>query len=486
MQIDPFDEQAHASLIRLLAQNGNRQEALQQYEHCRNVFERELGSRPGAIVEDARRLIGEWRTGASPVRDDDRRGRLSSTSFIGRERELAQIEAATTPVVIIGEPGIGKSRLLDEVRRRANGATLYGRAYAARRRRGRTACGSTRCTISRRRATGRGSSTPSSRNSQGSNCWPSTTCNGSTRLRPRCCTTSRAKTQQRIVCAARVGEIDDNPHASRLVRDLARDKRLSTRSAVDVRRRSALVDAAPDRDRVVAESGGNPLFALELARAESAGTLTQVIASRLAQLDGRARDVVSWAAAIGRRFDAEILGRATEMPSGEMLSALAKLERSSIIRASERGGSYDFTHDLIRDGAYQAISGPRRLLVHRHIARALQSVHDPEATLAGEIMRHASIAGDHSLAVLSAIAAGRRCLRLFAYAEAQNVVRLGAQLAEALPERERVEREIALMEIAVMCRVPIADRMGFAPHIQELIERSSAFGLNQSAAWARI
>src|SRR5450755_160231 len=131
VQIDPFDEQAHASLIRLLAQNGNRQEALQQYEHCRNVFERELGSRPGAVVEDARRLIGEWRTGASPVRDDDRRGRLSSTSFIGRERELAQIEAATTPVVIIGEPGIGKSRLLDEVRQRAKGSTLYGRAYAA-------------------------------------------------------------------------------------------------------------------------------------------------------------------------------------------------------------------------------------------------------------------------------------------------------------------------------------------------------------------
>ena len=33
--------------------------------------------------------------------------------------------------MIIGEPGIGKSRLLSEVRRRAKGSTLYGRAYAA-------------------------------------------------------------------------------------------------------------------------------------------------------------------------------------------------------------------------------------------------------------------------------------------------------------------------------------------------------------------
>src|SRR5512141_1473361 len=56
--IDPFSDQAHATLIRLLAMSGQSAEALRHYEHCRQLFERELGSRPGPPVEDARRMIG--------------------------------------------------------------------------------------------------------------------------------------------------------------------------------------------------------------------------------------------------------------------------------------------------------------------------------------------------------------------------------------------------------------------------------------------
>jgi tetratricopeptide (TPR) repeat protein len=231
----------------------------------------------------------------------------------------------------------------------------------------------------------------------------------------------------------------------------------------------------------VKESGGNPLFALELARAQSTGSLTQVIASRLAQLDGRARDLVSWAAAIGHQFDAETLGRATEMPSGEMLTALEKLERLAIIRVAE-SRFYDFAHDLVRDVAYQTISGPRRLLVHRQIARALQSMHDPDSVFAGDIVRHASLAGDNALAVPAAVAAGQRCLRMFAYADATNVARLALQLADTLPPTERFERQTQLFEIIVTARTPIAERLKFSPRIAELIDAARNNGQARSAA----
>lgn len=58
--------------------------------------------------------------------------------FVGRQRELAQLDslldalpAGPTPVEIVGEPGIGKSRLLHEIGERAAGrglTVLAGRA----------------------------------------------------------------------------------------------------------------------------------------------------------------------------------------------------------------------------------------------------------------------------------------------------------------------------------------------------------------------
>ncbi len=476
VQIDPFDEHAHAALIELLAALGDRQGAMQQYEHCRMLFERELGGRPGEVVEDARRRIGKSIALAPPRGEKVAEGQVRG-DFIGRSHELSTIASAKNPILLLGEPGIGKSRLLDEVRRRTPG--LYGRAFAAEMARPYgiwiEALDDFPVESDRERLFDavieklNGVDLLEFDDIQ----WVDEASAALLHYVAR-------KTSLRIVCAARVGEIDDNPHASRIVHDVRFTKiALGPMSSEEI---GALVGDSPERDRVIEDSGGNPLFALELARSQQGGTLTQVIAARLEQLDGRARDLVSWAAAIGRRFDAGILGRATEMPSGEMLAALEKLERSAIIRASENGGCYDFTHDLVRDAAYQAISGPRRVLVHRHIARALQSVHDPDGALAGDIVRHASLAGDHGMAVKAAIAAGQRCLRMFAYTDAIEIARLALQFAESLPEIERVKRQMHLLEIIVISRTPIAKRLPFLPRVTELIDQAHKLGLSQIAA----
>ena len=456
--IDPFNEQGHAALIRLLASAGQHQDAMRQYEYCRSVFERELGTRPGGAIEEARRSIGKSAT----VPDLKATAPRTALRFVGRDADLARIAATDHPILILGEPGIGKTRLLEEVREGRHG--VYGRAFAAEMIRPYgvwiDALGSFPAESDRTRLFEAvahrldGVAVIEIDDLQ----WID---EASAALLHYIARSTGAK----IVCAARVGEIDDNPHAKRLAREM-RVIPLGPLSEEDTR-------TIVSDDRAVKASGGNPLFALWSAADPS--TTRAMIISRLDLLDGAIRETVCWAAAVGRQFDAEVVGRATGMPAGEMLASLERLERLAIIRpAGDRG--YDFCHDLVRDAAYQMISGPRRTLMHRQIARALRESHDPDGALAGEIVHHAALAGDHEVAAAAAVVAGNHCLRLFAYSEAMSVARLGLQMTSD------IERQMQLLEVIVLARAPLRDRIGYANTIAEVTETARRTGLAKTAA----
>ena len=112
-----------------------------------------------------------------------------------------------------------------------------------------------------------------------------------------------------LACAARAGELGDNAACLRAVRALARERRLQqvALGPLDEPNTAELVrsvGAGLDVDRVWKESEGNPLFALEVARALSRGggplsdSLEQLIDDRLLLLDDRAREVLPWIAVL--------------------------------------------------------------------------------------------------------------------------------------------------------------------------------------------
>lgn len=466
VSIDPFNDQAHAALIRLLAATGQHREAMRTYDDCRALFERELNARPGQVVEDARRAI--WRPledSGSPLSGRPRAAVLPN-AFVGRQSELDAMQTSTEPVLLLGEPGIGKSRLLAELRSRVHGSTIYGRAFSSEMVRPYgmwiDALGDFPSEPDRTRlfeAVVRkldGVALVTIDDLQWIDDASAALLHYIIRSSPT-----------RIICAARIGEIDDNRHA----KALARDMRAIPLGPLSTAETWQLVANA----RAAELSGGNPLFAIELARSGAEGSLMHLIAERLGELDGAAREVVSWAAAIGHRFDAEIVGRATGMQAGEMLAALEKLEQRAIIRAYG-DHNYDFTHDLVRDGAYQMMSAPRRTLVHRHIARALGESAEADGTLAGEIVHHAALAGEFEAAAKAAIHAGNRCLRLFAYGEAMSVARRALQMTSD------IQVQMRLLEIIVMARVPLNEKIDVINRIVELTEVARREGLSRAAA----
>src|SRR4051794_15264854 len=123
VQAQPFRESARAALMEVLRARGNVNEALRVYEDVRVLLREELGSSPGAgLVALHEQLLRDEppaprpRTVASP-----------SSSLVERDRESSLLDGlllqATVgegrAVLIEGPPGIGKSRLLSEFRRRA-------------------------------------------------------------------------------------------------------------------------------------------------------------------------------------------------------------------------------------------------------------------------------------------------------------------------------------------------------------------------------
>ena len=170
-----------------------------------------------------------------------------------------------------------------------------------------------------------------------------------------------------IVCAARDGEIEDNAAASRVLRSLAREKRLREDRTRSTRpRRNRWNSCAQSILRSTARASLPRATAIRCSRwslpalisggdAEPGPTIEAVIAGQLAPLTEQAREVLLWAAALGARLHAR-RSRARR-PSRRPLNCSRHSANWSGADWCGRSASdaYDFTHDLVRQTAYRTV-----------------------------------------------------------------------------------------------------------------------------------
>src|SRR5262249_11343567 len=112
-----------------------------------------------------------------------------------------------------------------------------------------------------------------------------------------------------------------------------------------------------------------------------------LIAGRLRALSERARRLVDVAAVIGRRFEFALLQRASGFDENDAADGVEELVRRRILEQTE--GGFEFTHDQIREVHQADLVAPRRALLHRRVASALEALHP------GDIGPHALALGTH-------------------------------------------------------------------------------------------
>ncbi len=140
LQHNSLLEEAHAHLIWLYAQMGQREMALRQYEQCRMLLHTELAVEP---TPELQTLFAQIKDGqirrpfqtslptvptAAPIQPAD---------YLGRNAELAQLQAAWTAAVagqggtllLAGEAGSGKTELIHTFERTLSATIRIGRSF---------------------------------------------------------------------------------------------------------------------------------------------------------------------------------------------------------------------------------------------------------------------------------------------------------------------------------------------------------------------
>jgi DNA-binding SARP family transcriptional activator/tetratricopeptide (TPR) repeat protein len=250
--------------------------------------------------------------------------------------------------------------------------------------------------------------------------------------------------------------------------------------------------AHADASLLQGTTGGFPLYVIEAVRATAGrggtlrapGGLPAVLRNRLEQATAAARDVAGLAAAVGTDFSLDLVTGASDLDAGIVVGAVDELWRRRILREFQDG--YDFSHDLLRDAAYEQVSPPKRWLLHRRIAEALELLHGGDTdAVSAQLAQQYARGGRPGRAVAYYQRAASVAAGMFAHAEA---IRLGKQALSVVrslpPGKDRDSQELAILE---GMSAPLNARYGYSSReLQHTLERSIDLAGSLGRAGSRV
>ncbi len=226
--------------------------------------------------------------------------------------------------------------------------------------------------------------------------------------------------------------------------------------------------------RLYHETGGYPLFVVEMVRADmeqgaissrenehlhsilplaEARTLPPrmhaILVGRLLKLSASACTFVELAAVIGREFTLDLLSAVSNADAESAVYALDELWHKRIV--SERSAnSYDFTHDKLREVAYEEISAPQRRMLHLRVAQALEAMHaDDLNSFSGQLAWHYERAGMIEQALSYYQRAAAQAQAVYANEDAINLLLRSLALLQLLPSNAKRDKQELDLQLAL-------------------------------------
>jgi tetratricopeptide (TPR) repeat protein len=262
-------------------------------------------------------------------------------------------------------------------------------------------------------------------------------------------------------------------------------------------------------ERIRDITAGNPFFLSEVVRALLVdGRLTVdegaaadptlripeevrvLIRRRVADLSKEAGSTLRVAAVVGREFDLHVLDQAGRLSVGRLMDVLSEAVRAGVITQDPANpGRYAFAHDLVRETLYEGTPAARRLELNRTIGRVLEDIYegDLESHLA-ELAHHFTEAAPLGLAeegIGYSVRAGDRAADVLAYEDAARHYGRALQLLPLLDHAD-IERRCEILLRLGDSQWRAGDTPGARDSFDECAEASAHAGLADSLARAAL
>ncbi|HJP88313.1 MAG TPA: AAA family ATPase [Candidatus Limnocylindrales bacterium] len=236
--------------------------------------------------------------------------------------------------------------------------------------------------------------------------------------------------------------------------------------------------SALGRDRL-----GDSVAVLEAAVPE---TLEDATLARMARLSAEAQAVAGAGAVLGRSFVPSVLAGIMNLPVEALDAPIDELVEHDVLDAVHGGAQFDFRHQLLRDALYRSVpAGDRR----RFHARAAEFGGQLEGASETHASMHYERAGMTEEAFRTALAAGEHAMRLASHREAYVLLRRAVDnMPASLPDAERA-RVLLLFGDACGNIDSNAESIDWTQRAGELARRigndrlalEAPFGLNECA-----
>jgi class 3 adenylate cyclase/tetratricopeptide (TPR) repeat protein len=231
----------------------------------------------------------------------------------------------------------------------------------------------------------------------------------------------------RILMTRRTAPLKDWLNASQIVTlrlgPLSRDD--IAKIALDRTHAKGSADAA-FVDLVVDKSEGNPFFATEMLqhfdgqhsgflKASSIGTIQNLVFARFDPLDGATKEVLRIAASIGRSFPIALLRRVAALSPAEMAAVFDRAQGLIEVRVVDGEDIGQFSHVLWRETIHGSITTTRKCAIHRLIGETMELMeHGNLSPVAETLVYHFELGDLPRKAVLYLGIAARNAHRFYA------------------------------------------------------------------------